>query len=329
MHVYYDIDRGELRFNQTRAIENLAKSLDLAHPHKQRKLPISGSNDLPKLLEPESPSLVTKYLSIVGSCLHIAQVSRPDIAYAVGVLSRHSSTPGAAHMKAAQSLVSYLYSTRNLAIQYTRTVTTPNGPICYESANWPNKTSPDKPVSRTIEERLAPAIPSASANQPETYVDADLGGDKATRKSTSGMVVMMNGGPIDWCSRLQKLCAQSSAEAEIYAAADSVKQALHIRLLCEESGLRSPDYPMTLWEDNEACIRIAHGLKRSNNAKHFQLRLRFLYEQVSMGNIEFSKIDTKDQLADAFTKALPEPAFLRFRGHFLVPYDPPPRSVKE
>jgi hypothetical protein len=83
---------------------------------------------------------------------------------------------------------------------------------------------------------------------------------------------------------------------------------------------------MTLWEDNEACIRICHGLKGSNNAKHFQLRLRFLSEHVSMKTVQFAKIDTKEQLADAFTKALPEPAFLKFRDRMLVHYEPPLRK---
>jgi hypothetical protein len=333
MHVHYDVSKGVLRFNQRRSIETLAKSLNLDDPHKQRKLPISNSQDLPKLTEPESQKLVTPYLSIVGSCLHIAQVSRPDISFAVGVLSRHSATPGDVHMKAARDLVSYLYSTRNLAIQYTRS-SEDSGPKVFENADCPDdnissRKKQSEPTVRTIEERLVPSIPAPHPNHPDTYVDADLGGDKITRKSTSGMVVIMNGGPIDWCSRLQKLCAQSSAEAEIYAAADCVKQALHIRLLCEESGLRAPDRPMTLWEDNEACIRIAHGLKGSNNAKHFQLRLRFLNEHVSLGNVQFSKIDTKDQLADAFTKALPGPAFLRFRSYFLVPHEPTPIINKE
>ena len=33
--------------------------------------------------------------------------------------------------------------------------------------------------------------------------------------------------------------------------------------------------------------------------------------------IEFSKIDTKCQLADGFTKALPFPAFVKFRDQML------------
>jgi len=64
----------------------------------------------------------------------------------------------------------------------------------------------------------------------------------------------MNGGPVSWASRLQKLCAQSTAESEIYAVTDCVKEAIHLRLLCEEAEVRKVGIPMTIWEDNNACI---------------------------------------------------------------------------
>ena len=75
------------------------------------------------------------------------------------------------------------------------------------------------------------------------FCDADYAGDKETRRSTSGMIVMMNGGSISWSSRLQKLVALPSAESEIYAFADSVKEALHVKLMCEDCGLREPGIP--------------------------------------------------------------------------------------
>ena len=84
---------------------------------------------------------------------------------------------------------------------------------------------------------------------------------------------MMNSGPVTWFSRLQKLCALSTAESEMIAVVDAAKEALHIRLLAEELGVRPPGKPMRIYEDNTACIRMGHSLKGSNAAKHFQLRL--------------------------------------------------------
>ena len=268
-------------------------------------MPITPAVELPKLTTAEVDSI--EYLSIVGSCLHIAQVSRPDIAYAVGVLSRHSATPGKQHLEAAINLVNYLYNSKEHFIQYSRS----------DQGNVPELFEKDWSIRKSLEERLRASKPESRPDSADVYIDADYAGDLNTRRSTSGMVVMMNGGPISWSSRLQKLCAQSSAESEIYAVTDSVKEAIHIKLLCEEAGIREPGIPLVIWEDNTACIHLGHGLRGSKSAKHFEVRLRFLNEQVHGNVIEFAKIDTKDQLADGFTKALPGPAFFDFRSIIL------------
>ena len=170
-----------------------------------------------------------------------------------------------------------------------------------------------------MSDRLKDRVPRPVPNQPTYYVDADFGGDKITRRSTSGFVTMYNGGPVSWSSKIQKLAAQSSAESEIYAATDSVKEAAHIQLLCQElSGAKSSP-PVRLYEDNQACIQLAHNLRGSKAAKHCELRLRFLHEHVRDKKVEFVKINTHDQLADAFTKALPRESLQKFRDMMLKP----------
>ena len=299
MRVRYDRDRGILQFDQRGSIQALAAKYNVADL-RPRSMPITSAVELPKLDSAEVDP--NEYLSVIGSCLHIAQVSRPDIAYTVGVLSRHSATPGQQHMEAAINLVNYLFNSQDLYIQYTRSVQG-NDPQVFEK-DWSQR--------KSIEGRLQAGKPEGAPHSPDLFIDADYAGDANTRRSTSGMVVMMNGGPISWSSRLQKLCAQSSAESEIYAVTDSVKEAIHIKLLCEEAGIRESGKPLVVWEDNTACVHLAHGLRGSKAAKHFEVRLRFLNEQVQDNVIEFARIDTKDQYADGFTKALPGPAFFAF-----------------
>jgi hypothetical protein len=310
MNVRYDQKQGILQFDQKQAIELLAEKLGVTKL-SPRSLPMAPDFDLPKLKKAEVDSI--EYLSIVGSCLHICQVSRPDCSFAVGVLARHSATPGVIHREAAIDLVKYLYHTRDLYIQYTRgSESDGNDPQIFEKG-----VREGEEKEMTIEERLVASKPKATYNSPSAFVDADYAGDKDTRRSTSGWVVTMNGGPISWQSKLQKLCAQSSAESEIYAVVDATKEAIHIKLLCEETGIRLPGKPMRIWEDNNACIQMGHGLRGYKAAKHYEVRLRFLHERIRMKEIEFARISTKDQLADGFTKALPGPAFEIFRGQLL------------
>ena len=309
MNVRYDRDRGILQLDQVNSIEALAKRYDVIG-HTRKSLPLHPKLALPKLSSAEVD--VNTYLSIIGSCLHLAQVSRPDIAYAVSVLSRHSATPGQEHLTAALNLVNYLFYSKDLYIEYQRSEHG-NNPHIFEKG----EAVPERPQRKTIEERLIASTPQSQPNGPDLYIDADYAGDVNTRRSTSGWISMMNSGPINWGSRLQKLCAQSSAESEIYAVTESAKEAVHVKLLCEETGIRPLNIPLTIWEDNNACLQMAHGIRGSKAAKHFAVRLRFLNELVHDNTVEFARIDTKDQLADGFTKQLPGPAFFEFRNRIL------------
>ena len=101
MQIWYDRNKGLLQFDQRFSITSLAVKYGVKDL-QCRTMPITSEVDLPRLAVAEVNS--NEYLSIIGSCLHISQVSRPDIAYAVGVLSRHSSTPGQQHMETAINL---------------------------------------------------------------------------------------------------------------------------------------------------------------------------------------------------------------------------------
>ena len=215
-------------------------------------------------------------------------------------------------MTAAKDLVRYLYGTRHLCIQYFRCEVGGNNPEVFE------KSSP--PMSKPLADRLVARVPEKKLNSPDVYIDADLAGDKQTYRSTSGMVTFMNGAPISWHSRLQRLVAQSSAESEVLAVIDSMKEALHLKLMSEEAGIRPRHIPITIWEDNTACIQLGEKLKHSRQTRHFAVRLRFMYEHVTDKTIEFSKIDTKDQLADGFTKPLTRRTFEEWRSNLL--FDP-------
>ena len=120
-------------------------------------------------------------------------------------------------MDAAHDLVRYMYHTRYWSIQYTRTLSD-KVPDIYSGSYNPNcdpiihfdenniDLSPS--ITRSIEDRLVSTIPTSIPNNPIVYCDADLAGDRYSKRSTSGQVILMNGGPIAWSSCLQQLCAQ-------------------------------------------------------------------------------------------------------------------------
>lgn len=63
---------------------------------------------------------IKAYQRLVGRLMYLACGTRPDIAFAVGQLSRHNSNSLVGHMKGAKQVLQYLKGTMNLGITYGR-----------------------------------------------------------------------------------------------------------------------------------------------------------------------------------------------------------------
>ena len=69
------------------------------------------------------------------------------------------------------------------------------------------------------------------------YLDSDYVGNIDDRRSTTGYVFTLSGGPVCWRSTLQSLVAMSTTEAEYMAVAKATKEALWLKGLVKELGL--------------------------------------------------------------------------------------------
>ena len=291
-----DREKGVLYLDQSAAITRLAQKCGLDKdaidlPGAQRYRTPMDVN-LPAKHDEKTTDY--DYLSVVGAALHICGVSRPDCAFSVGCLARHSKTAGKEHVEALERLVSYMYQTRFKAIVYRSTVEDLNVPKVYESGVHP--------------------LDVDKLNPTKVFVDSDFAG--ADGRSTAGYVVFMNGGPVIWSSKLMKVAATSSAEAEVIAAVESVKTASHFRCLLSELGLCSSEFVL-VHEDNRACKMSAESLKCHKRARHYQSKLRYLQDCHQNGSIKFRQTATEDMIADIFTKALPRGAHEKHMGTMM------------
>jgi hypothetical protein len=62
---------------------------------------------------------ITDNQGVIGSLMYAALATRPDISYAVTVLSRYHSWPFTSHMTAAKRVLQHLKSTRNFRLHFT------------------------------------------------------------------------------------------------------------------------------------------------------------------------------------------------------------------
>lgn len=137
----------------------------------------------------------------------------------------------------------------------------------------------------------------------EAYCDADYAGDLDSRRSTTGYVFTMGGGAISWSSRLQPTVAASTTEAEYMAAAYAIKEALWLRNLLNDLGMKT--HTITINADNQSAIKLLKNPIFSMRSKHIDIIYHFARERVMRNDIAFKYIPTSKMVADALTKPLP------------------------
>nr|GEU31196.1 retrovirus-related Pol polyprotein from transposon TNT 1-94 [Tanacetum cinerariifolium] len=101
--------------------------------------------------------------------------------------------------------------------------------------------------------------------------------------------------------------AMSLAEAEYVALSASYAQVIWMRTQLQDYGLNYNNIP--LYCDSQSAIAISCNPVQHSRTKHIHTRYHFIKEQVENGIIELYFVRTEYQLADMFTKALPEDRF--------------------
>ena len=118
--------------------------------------------------------------------------------------------------------------------------------------------------------------------------------------------------------------ATSVCEAETIALTDCVKDVIWAKNLVQDL-VKIPPVKSKVWCDNQSTVDISNSDKGSDRCKHIAIKHGFLQDQTS-STVMISKVPTKDNLADIFTKPLPGPLFTKLRDR-LFGKNPNPFSV--
>ena len=188
--------------------------------------------------------------------------SRPDISYSVGVCARFQSDPKESHLHAVKRIIKYVLGTFDFGIFYTK----------------------DTNISIV------------------GFCDADWGGNKDERKSTSGGCFYVGNNLVSWHSKKQTCISLSTAEAEYIAAGSCCTQLLWMKNMLKDYGF--PQSTFDLYCDNTSAIQIAKNPVQHTKTKHIDLRYHFIRDLVEKTTLALLYIPTEKQLADIFTKAL-------------------------
>ena len=146
------------------------------------------------------------------------------------------------------------------------------------------------------------------SNDPVGYRDSNWAGDLDSRRSTTGYVFLLSNGAISWKSRRQQTVAHSSTEDEYMAVTDASKEGISLQSLYIEIKLWNPSkqsqQPQLILFDNNGAIELAKNPKHHDRMKHIDIRHHFIREAIESKLIELQRVDTSQNTADIFTKAL-------------------------
>lgn len=115
----------------------------------------------------------TMYRQLVGSLTYLT-LTRPDIAFAVGVASRFMQKPKKSHLEAVRRILRYIKGTLSFGLLYKK------GEIMKVAG----------------------------------YCDADYAGDHDTLRSTTGYVFKLGSEAVSWCSKREPTVSLLTTEAE-------------------------------------------------------------------------------------------------------------------
>ena len=278
--VQYDREAGILLLNQEAYIEKIAVDFNLLDKAPSIT-PISGEPQSPSELHKASSSAVKLYQSLIGSQIYAMTVSRPNVAYALSALSRFLMNLDDEHLHDAQRAGRYLFESKRFALRFTRL--------------------------KTETETLLGLL--------KGYVDASYASCPDTRRSRTGYIFFLAGGPIAWTSQRQKCVTKSTAEAEYLAISDAGSEAIWLTRLLKD--LLPNNHPQQsrgciLHTDSKSALAIINNQKTHGRTRHIDIHWHWIREAIQTDKFSIMHVPGATLVADGLTKALPGPKFKQF-----------------
>ena len=247
--------------------------------------------------------MISQFRALVGSANWVITLGRFDICYAVQALSRFNMVPRDGHLQAMKRVFGYLkkYNKGRLIVdahfpdhsQYKT----------QDFDNW-------KEFYPDAEEDIPSPMPTPRGRpcRLTCYVDADHAHDVVTRRSVTGILLLINNMPIKWISKRQKTVETSTYRSELVAARMAIEAIIEYRYKLRMLGIPVEESAMMLGDNMSVVLNTtlpSSMLKKKHNAIAYH-RIR---EAIAAGITRFAHIPSTTNCADILTKPLPSHTF--------------------
>lgn len=268
-----DRKAGKIYLDQEAYIDKMLRRFNMDNC-KSVSTPFDSNQKLLKLTEGEViEDNEVPYQEAIGCLLYAAQGCRPDISYAVNCLSKFNNKHSQTHWGAVKRVFRYLQGTKKIKLCYSRD----------------------------------------GASEIQAYSDADWANDPNDRRSVTGYLLMMQGGPISWSSKRQQTIALSTTEAEYMAVSATTQEVMWMKGLNSELQPKTKSDPVIIYCGNQSAIHLGMTNSYHPRTKHIDVGHHFIREKIEEKNIILKYKNTLQMVADIYTKPLPKPKFEELR----------------
>ncbi|KAH9646639.1 hypothetical protein KPL70_024932 [Citrus sinensis] len=266
MQLHRDRKVGTLFLSQEEYIRRVIDKFGMANS-KPVQTPLAPHFRLSDQLCPKTEAEISDminipYASAVGCLMYAMVLTRPDLSYAVSVVSRYMANPGKEHWRAVKWILRYLNGTATYGLMY--------------------------------------GGPRQDDSQIVGYVDSDYAGNLDRRRSLTGYLFTLNNCTVNWKAQLQSVVALSTTEAEYTAAAEAVKEAIWLKGMLKELGIDQRSIVINC--DSQSAICLSKNQTHHERTKHIDIKLHFIRLEVLRATVKLQKIHTDKNVADILTK---------------------------
>ena len=132
------------------------------------------------------------------------------------------------------------------------------------------------------------------------YCDSAFGVDDKMR-SMSGLLVLINGGPLDWAALKESLVVDSTTASESLCYSSLIKRMKYSELRFKFFRIQPPK-PYDMYTDSTAGKLLACNPNKLGRVRHLAFRTHLIKCYIQIGDIRLIYCVTEAMLADCLTK---------------------------
>ena len=253
-----------------------------------------------------------RYQMLIGMLNWIVCIGRMDVAYATSSLSRFTACPRKGHMDRVLRIFGYLKKYKN-----RRVVVDSRDPIVVGGKdalaldfvemfknNYPDAT-----------EEIDSKIPAPMIDELEitAFVDSDHAHDKKTRRSITGLLILVGRTPVYFMSKRQGAIATSTYGAEFCAMRTAVEEVQAVRYMLRCLGVKVK-HASLICGDNKGVIQNCTIQDSLLKKKHVAIAYHMTREAAAAGMVHPIKTKSEHNFADILTKAVTGKVFWTLYG---------------